>query len=74
MVNYIPTTRTKILHAGKNRDNVRYAFKEEPRFLLLSDEEPIFRVEFLMKSKKYSQDALTGIPSKKYELPVWIEI
>ena len=68
-----PYYKDKILHAGKQpgRD-VRYAFKESPLFLLLSTKEkPVFRVEFLMKSKKYSQEQLTGIPETKYKLPVW---
>lgn len=64
----------KILHAGKTKNNVRYAFKEEPRFVLLSDEKPVFRVEFLIKSKSYTQKELLGIPEEKYRVPVWVEI
>lgn len=63
-----------ILHAGKTQNNIRYAFKESPIFRLLSTEEPVFRVEFLVKSKKYSQEELTGIPKTKYKIPVGIEI
>jgi len=63
----------KILHAGKTRNSVRYAFKKEPRFILLSKEREAFRVEFLIKSRKYTQEKLTGISEEKYKIPVWIE-
>jgi len=45
-----------ILHAGKTKNSVRYAFKEEPRFIHLSRKrnKEIFRIEFLYKSKKFS--------------------
>jgi len=68
--------KDKILHAGKTRNSIRYAFKEEPRFVLLSKKrnEDIFRVEFLLKSKKYTQKDLIGIPEERYKIPVWMEI
>jgi len=64
----------KILQAGKTRNSVRYVFKEEPRFILLSDKREVFRVEFLIKSKDFTQRDLIGIPESKYRIPVWIEI
>lgn len=66
----------KILHAGKTKNSVRYAFKEEPRFLLLSErtKEDVFRIEFLVKSRNYSQEDLIGISMKKYKIPVWVEV
>ncbi|HDD57449.1 MAG: hypothetical protein DRN25_03780 [Thermoplasmata archaeon] len=64
----------KILHAGKTKNSVRYAFKEEPRFVLLSDRHEIFRIEFLVKNKNYTQKDLIGIPEQKYKIPVWEEI
>ncbi|QER41224.1 hypothetical protein F1847_00160 [Thermodesulfobacterium sp. TA1] len=66
--------RDKILHAGKTKNSVRYAFKEEPRFILLSKQKNVFRVEFLIKSRNYTQENLIGIPEKKYKIPVWVEI
>ena len=64
----------KILHAGKTKNSVRYAFKEEPRFILLSNEREVFRVEFLIKSKNHTQKELIGIPEEKHKIPVWVEI
>jgi len=67
----------KILNAGKNkRHNIRYSFRQEPRFLLLSEEmqRDIFRIEFLQKSKELSQEKLIGIPAEKHKIPVWIEV
>ena len=63
-----------ILQAGKTRHNVRYAFKVEPKFKLLSEkrQEELFRIGFLLKSKKYSQEDLTGI--SEYQIPVWREL
>ncbi|NPB03649.1 MAG: hypothetical protein GXO39_04460 [Thermotogae bacterium] len=70
-----PLYKDKILQAGKSKHNIRYAFKNEPRFLMLSTEDnPVFRVEFLIKSRKYSQKKLVGIPETRYKLPTWIEI
>ena len=60
----------EILQAGKTKDSVRFAFKNAPVFRLLHD--GAFRVEFLLKSKKYSQEELTGI--KDVRLPVWREV
>lgn len=70
------TYRNTILHAGKTRSSVRYAFREEPRFVLLSDQrnQNIFRIEFLLKSRAHSQKDLIGISEKKYKIPVWVEI
>ena len=66
----------KILHAGKTKNTVRYAFKGEPRFILLSKQRgsDIFRVEFVIKNKKYSQEDLIGIRQNTYKIPVWVEI
>jgi len=66
----------KILHAGKTKNSVRYAFKEEPRFIFLSQKRgsEIFRIEFLMKSKNSSQEDLIGINEEKFKIPLWIEI
>jgi len=64
----------KILHAGKTKNSVRYAFKEEPRFILLSNERDVFRVEFLIKSKNNTQKELIGISEEKHKIPVWVEI
>ena len=66
----------KILHAGKTKNSVRYAFKEEPRFLLLSEKRGlnVFRIEFLLKDRKFSQGELIGISDKKFKIPVWKEI
>ncbi len=64
----------KILHAGKTKNSIRYAFKEEPRFLLLSRKKEVFRIEFLVKSGDYLQEDLIGIPTKEYKIPVWVEI
>jgi len=64
----------KILHAGKTKNSVRYAFKEEPGFILLSNEGKVFRVEFLLKSKKHTQKELIGISEEKHKIPVWVEI
>jgi len=68
--------RDKILHAGKTKNSVRYAFKEEPRFVLLSQNRgsQIFRIEFLIKSKKYSQEDLIGIDQRNFKIPVWVQI
>ncbi len=65
-----------ILHAGKTRNSVRYAFKEEPRFVLLSEQkgQNIFRVEFLIKNKDYTQEELIGIPEHDFKIPIWKEI
>jgi len=63
-----------ILQAGKTKNSVRYAFKNEPRFVLLSQEgKTRFRVEFLLKSREYNQQKLIGIPESKYKIPVWVE-
>ena len=32
-----------------------------------------FRVEFLIKSRKYTQEKLTGISEEKHKIPMWIE-
>ncbi len=65
----------KILHKGKNKGTPRYAFKEEPRFVLLSNQrgKNVFRVEFLFKNSNYSQEELVGFSEKKYKIPVWVE-
>ena len=64
----------RILQAGKTRNSVRYAFKEEPRFVLLSaSQNTRFRVEFLLKNKRYDQETLIGIPENRYRIPVWVE-
>jgi len=63
----------RILHAGKTKNSIRYAFKEEPRFVLLSNEKDVFRIEFLYKSKNYTQRELIGIPENEYKIPVWVE-
>ena len=66
----------KILHAGKTKNSVRYAFKEKPRFILLSKKRglDVFRIEFLIKSKNFSQKDLIGISEKEFKIPVWVEI
>ena len=63
-----------ILQAGKTKHNIRYAFKVEPKFKLLSEkrQEELFRIGFLLKSKKYSQEDLTGI--SEYQISVWREL
>jgi hypothetical protein len=69
--------KDKILHAGKTKKrSVRYAFKEEPRFILLSQKRrsEIFRIEFLLKSKNSLQEDLIGINEEKFKIPVWVEI
>jgi len=65
-----------VLHAGKTKNSVRYAFKEEPRFLFLSKQmkKDIFRVEFLIKTSKYTQEDLIGISEERYKIPVWVEV
>ncbi len=65
-----------ILHAGKTKNSVRYAFKEEPRFVILSEHRgrDIFRIEFLVKNKNYSQEELLGIPEHDFKIPIWREI
>jgi hypothetical protein len=66
----------RILQAGKTRNSVRYAFKVEPRFILLSEQRGrnIFRAEFLIKNKNYTQRDLIGISEEEYEIPVWVEM
>lgn len=66
----------KILQAGKTKNSVRYAFKEEPRFILISEKRGsnVFRVEFLLKVKGFSQEDLIGISDKMFKIPVWEEV
>ena len=67
--------KDRILQAGKIKNNVRYAFRKEPRFLLLShSDKNVFRIEFLLKGKDFSQQELIGIPNEQHNIPVWLEI
>jgi hypothetical protein len=34
----------------------------------------IFRAEFLIKNKNYTQRDLIGISEEEYEIPVWVEM
>ena len=65
-----------ILQAGKTKNSVRYSYKEEPQFRLLSTKmnKNIYRVEFIIKNKKYTQKDIIGFSDEKYKIPVWIEI
>lgn len=66
----------KILQAGKTKHSIRYAYKEEPQFLLLSKKmnKNIYRVEFIIKNKNYTQKDIIGFSEEKYKIPVWLEI
>lgn len=65
----------KILLTVKTRNSVRYDFKKEPRFLILSymKKEPLFRTIFLYKNPNYTQQDLIGISEKKYSILVFRE-
>jgi len=65
-----------ILQAGKTKNSFLYAYKEEPQFRLLSTKmnKNIYRVEFIIKNKKYTQKDIIGFSDEKYKIPVWIEI
>jgi hypothetical protein len=62
--------------AGKTKNSIRYSFKEDPKFVLLSQNRnrDFFRIEFLLKNKKFTQSDLIGISEKKYKIPIWIEV
>ncbi len=68
--------KDNIIQAGKTKTSIRYAFKNEPRFLVLSQKRKlnIYRIEFLLKSNYFSQEDLIGISNKKFKIPVWIEV
>jgi hypothetical protein len=34
----------------------------------------IYRVEFIIKNKHYTQKDIIGFSEEKYKIPVWIEI
>jgi hypothetical protein len=65
-----------ILQAGKTKNSIRYAYKEEPQFRLISTKmnQNIYRVEFIIKNKHYTQKDIIGFSEEKYKIPVWIEI
>ena len=65
-----------IIQAGKTKSSVRYSFRKEPRFIILSRKmaKELFRVEFLVKDKRYSQEELIGISNESYNIPIWVEM